>query len=118
MLPLFFTSQAEKLFLKRWCFLGISIIGMGVIFLFLNAGITKSILPVTLFMPVIVVPWGLLCMCTWFHPTKGKLYVGSITSKLPLIIQSTIRWYAAIFLALFFAFGLFGFPIFGLVSNG
>ena len=110
MLPLFFTYQAEKLYLKRWWFLGVSVIGM--------AGITKPILPVALFMPFIVVPWGLLCMCTWFHPTLGKLYVGSITSKLPAVIQSAIRWYAAIFLVLFFAFGLLGFPIFGLVANG
>lgn len=118
MLLSFFTVQAEKLFPKRWWFLGVSVVGMAAIFLFLNSGITKSILPVALFMPFIVVPWGLLCMCTWFHPTQGKLYVGSITSKLPVVIQSAIRWYSAIFLVLFFAFGLVVFPIFGLVVNG
>lgn len=117
MLPSFFTSQAEKLFLKRWWFLSVSIIGMGAIF-FSNSGITKSILPVVLFIPFIVVPWGLLCMCVWFHPTQGKLYVGPLISKLPAVIQSAIRWYAAIFLVVFFAFGLLGFPIFGLVANG
>jgi len=118
MLPLFFTSQAEKLFPKRWWFLCISILGMGVIFLFLNAGITKSMLPVAFFVPFVVVPWGLLCMCIWFHPVQGKLYGGFITSKLPAFIQSAIRWYAAMFLVLFFGFGLLAFPIFGLIANG
>ena len=117
MLPSFFKSQAEKLYIKRWWFLGVSTIALAGIFFFLSTGITKSTLPVVLLMPFIIVPWGLLCMCTWFHPTKGNLYVGFITSKLPAVIQSAIRWYAAIFLVLFFAFGLLGFTIFGLVTN-
>jgi len=56
-------------------------------------------------------------MCTWF-PTEGRLYVGFITSKLPAFIQSAIRWYVALFLVLFFGFGLLAFPIFGLIANG
>jgi hypothetical protein len=119
MLITFFTNQAEKLFSKRWWFLLISLIGMGAIFLTLETGATKLILPTALLVPFIAVPWGLLCMCFWFHPTKGNLYVHSkIVSKLPASIHVIIRWYFAIFLALFFIFGLLGFPIFGLIVNG
>ena len=119
MLLRFFTDQAEKLFSKRWWFLLMSLIGISVIFLILETGATKSILPVALVVPFIAVPWGLLCMCIWFHPTKGKLYVHSkIVSKLPSSIQIFMRWYFAIFLALFFIFGLLGFPVFGLLANG
>jgi hypothetical protein len=117
MLPLFFTSQAEKLFHKRWWFLGASISGMLSIFVSLFAGNAKSHLPLALLMPLVVVSWGLLCMCIWFHPTKGKLYVGSIASQPPTLLQTIIRWYAAVFLVLFMFFGSVSFFVFGLIAK-
>jgi hypothetical protein len=64
--------------------------------------------------PLITISWGLLLLCVWFDPTRGKLQVGWFASRMPKPIVWLTRWYFAVFLALWFIFGVIAWPIFGL----
>ena len=69
----------------------------------------------TLLGPVIGLAWSVLCVASWFHPETGSLSPKSrFVGKLPLWLQSVLRWYASIFLALFLVFCLVAWPAFSL----
>jgi hypothetical protein len=69
--------------------------------------------------PVICVSWGLVCMCVWFDPALGKLYSnGPIFRRLPYIVKAALRWYFAIFLTLWFLFGVIAWPAFAIWGMG
>lgn len=52
-----------------------------------------------LLIPLLFVPWVGFCACHWFHPEHGNMQPSSaIIGKLPPLLQSAIRWYAAIFI--------------------
>ncbi|SHH14502.1 hypothetical protein SAMN05428948_3010 [Massilia sp. CF038] len=56
--------------------------------------------------PTLVVPWAILCLCFWFHPTRGTLQSSNrFIGRLPPIAQSALRWYASIFLIIFVLVG-------------
>ncbi len=119
MLIQFFTFQAEKLFFLRWWFLLIALIGIAVLILSMQCVPAKAAYIFPFVIPFVAVPWGLLCMCIWFHPTKGKLSSSSkFIGKFPSLLQTIVRWYFAIFLVIFLVFGLFAFPIFGIFIIG
>lgn len=47
--------------------------------------------------------WGGVCLVSWFHPTRGTMRHGSPWwFGLPGFIQSFLRGYAAVFLAIWF----------------
>ena len=112
MSPSFFTRLATRLFPFRWWFFSTSVVGMVLLFASFSTG---AALPVTvagaLAGPIIFVPWALLCVCIWFHPERGNLQSNSkLVGRLPMVIQIGIRWYAAIFLAVFFLVGAVVWP--------
>jgi hypothetical protein len=107
MSPSFLTRLAVRLFARRWWFLAVSLFGMALLFAAFSSGSVKAAAVAgTLAGPFIFVPWALLCACVWFHPERGNLQPGSkLIGKLPNAIQLGVRWYASLFLALFFVVG-------------
>jgi len=114
----FFTRQAENLHPKRWWFLGSFILAIATLLLILPHTSGKvSFLTFALISPVIFGSWGLLCMCVWFHPIKGRMQNGSgFVGKLPSGPQRFFRWYAAVTLAFFMLLGAVAFPVFAVFS--
>lgn len=112
MSPTFFTRLAVRLFSRRRWFLAVSLFGMALLFAAFYSGSAQvAAVAGTLAGPVIVVPWALLCACVWFDPERGNLQPGSkLIGKLPDAIQLGVRWYASLFLALFFIFGVVVWP--------
>ncbi|MBL8279531.1 MAG: hypothetical protein JNL93_22890 [Pelomonas sp.] len=105
--PAFFTSVAERLFARRWWLLGASLLAVAVLFAALSAAPPHFAFAATMVAgPAIAVPWALLCACIWFHPQRGYLQPQSrLVGRLPRLLQTGIRWYAAVFLALFMLCG-------------
>jgi hypothetical protein len=116
MLPSMCSNMAARLFSRRWLFLLISVAGFGGLAIILAYAPTKvGWLAGTLAGPLIFVPWGLLCLCVWFHPERGNLQPGSrFIGKLPRWAQSAVRWYASLFLITFIVVGLIVWPLFSL----
>jgi hypothetical protein len=112
MSPSFFTRVAARLFIRRWWFLAVSLVGMALLFASFTYGSAQVVaLAGTLAGPVIFVPWALLCACVWFHPERGNLQPGSkLIGKLPSALQVGVRWYASLFLALFVVVGAVVWP--------
>lgn len=112
MSPGFFTRIAARLFARRWWFLLVSLLGAALLFAAFSYGSQQfAAVAGTLAGPVIFVPWALLCACVWFHPERGNLQPGSrLIGKLPKAVQLGIRWYASLFLALFFVVGAVVWP--------
>jgi len=124
MTPVFFTRQAERFYSYRWLFFAVSASA----FVRLALLVTPATLPanrlpvsyrvVAFLAPVIFVPWGLGFMCLWFHPTDGNLYAnGGFIRRLPVSIQTMMRWCAAVLLAWLLVVGGIVIPIFGWVSG-
>jgi hypothetical protein len=61
--------------------------------------------------PLFVIPWGITCMCTWFHPEYGNLMSGPFIARLPRVMAVPIRFYFAAFLVLWFVVGLVISPV-------
>jgi hypothetical protein len=110
--PSFFTRLAARFFARRWWFFVISLFGMALLFAAFSSGSAQvAALAGTFAGPVIFVPWALLCACVWFHPEHGNLQPGSkLIGKLPNAVQIGVRWYASLFLALFFVVGTVVWP--------
>jgi hypothetical protein len=65
--------------------------------------------------PALAMSWGMAVICFWFEPARGGLY-GSVAIKhLPRMGQTVLRWFAAGFVVLWFAFGLVIWPVFALL---
>jgi len=112
----FYTSLADRLYVHRWWFGGTTA-AVFVLLLFLVLTRTAEMPIVALSVPLIAVSWGLLCMCVWFHPTSGRLYSGPLFNRLPRILKTAIRWYGAVFLTLWFVFGVLVWPAFVLFGD-
>lgn len=112
MSPAFFTSLADRLFARRWWLAAASVLAMVVFFAAISMAPPRlAFLAGTFAGPAIAVPWALLCACVWFHPQRGNLQPHSkIVGRLPPVVQTGIRWYAAVFLSLFLAFGAVVWP--------
>lgn len=117
--PELFTSVASRLFHRRRWFLAMSLLSMASSFAMFAFGPSRLALYAPLFIgPLVVVPWGLLCACIWFHPEHGNLQSGSkMVGKLPQSLQVFVRWYAAIFLAFFLFFGAVAMPLISLIRQ-
>jgi hypothetical protein len=65
--------------------------------------------------PLVTVPWVLLCACLWFHPKRGNLQPNSrFVGLLPATMQTFIRWYAAVVLGLFVSVSVVAWPLLAL----
>ncbi|WP_460490066.1 hypothetical protein [Curvibacter fontanus] len=104
MTPTFYSKAAERLFPIRWWFLALAIAAMVVIVATVSFSGSKGIAAFALAGPLVGLPWAVLCACIWFHPERGNMRPSSkLIGWLPPVIQSGIRWYAALFLTLFAA---------------
>lgn len=113
MSPAFFTSLAERLFARRWGLLAASLLAVGLLFVALSAAPPHlAFLATMLAGPAVAVPWALLCACVWFHPQRGNLQPQSkLVGRLPPLIQTGLRWYAAVFLGVFMICGAAVWPV-------
>jgi len=112
--PARYTAYAARYAHLRWRFLGISVGTLAAALALATLAATPAwpfpIGPAEIFSlaaPIIFVSWGLLCMCVWFHPRRGSLRPTSRwQSWLPSWANEGMRWYAALFLTLFFVASL------------
>ncbi|WP_157275578.1 hypothetical protein [Pelomonas sp. Root1444] len=113
MSPKFFTSVAERFYARRWWLFGASSLAIAILFAALSAAPPQmAFFASTLAGPAIAVPWALLCACVWFHPQRGNLQPQSkLIGRLPQLVQTGVRWYAAVFLAIFLFFGAVVMPV-------
>lgn len=107
MSPTVFTAIAERFFDRRWWFLALSAASVMLTFAaFMSGSQRVASMAAICGMPMIAVPWAMLCACIWFHPVKGNLRPGSrFVASLSPLMQTGLRWYAAIFLQLFVLVG-------------
>lgn len=113
MSPTFFAAVADRLFARRWWFLAVSTLGMVAVFVAFSLASPRVIgVASALVGPFIAVPWALLCTCIWFHPQRGNLQPSSkFVGRLPPLLQTGVRWYAAVFLSFFLVFGALVWPV-------
>jgi hypothetical protein len=109
-----YTKLAHRYYHLRWRFLAVSLSAFaGVFGIAALASSPTWPLPVSaaglmaLGTPLIFGAWGLLCMCVWFHPTRGNLRADSRwVSWLPSWARALLRWHAALTLSLFLVVSL------------
>jgi hypothetical protein len=110
-----FTKVATRYYPYRWRFVAAS----GLVFLFLIVVFFAFPRAVAVVMPsvgpALAVSWGMVLMCFWFEPTRGSLFSGVFVKLIPRIGQIFLRWYAAIFLVIWFVFGILVWPVFALL---
>ena len=118
MTPAVFRSFADRFHKYRWYFLAISLLSFGAIAVVI-ALTPKTPQPATwlvgfsfgVLVPIGLVAWGLLCACIWFHSIKGKFETNSgLWGRFPTVLQAAIKWYAAIFLTIWFFVALIIWP--------
>ena len=116
MTPALYASYANRLFSYRWLFLAASLIGIALVIALVSIPAKPLVAVAGIVVgPAIAVPWGLLCMCVWFHPQRGRLLFNSkFTNWLPSSLKVFIRWYSALFLSVFFIVGAVVFPVLAL----
>jgi hypothetical protein len=109
-----FTRVAARYYPYRWRFAAAS----GLVFLFLIlifSALPRAVAHVLPFVgPALAVSWGMLLICFWFEPTRGTLFSGVFVGFIPRTGQVILRWYAAIFLVIWFVFGILVWPLFAL----
>lgn len=118
MTPDLCANLAFRFYSFRWRFLAASLICLVLLlasFYFLSSKI--AFLANALAGPLIISSWGMVCICTWFHPEHGNLQPSSkFIGKLPNSIQAIIRWYASIFIGVFILSGLIAWPVIQVLS--
>lgn len=111
MTPSIATTLATHLFRFRWWLLAVALLSIGAMFTLVVIRTSLAPIAFALVGPLAVVPWGLLCVCLWFHPERGNMLPTSgLFGKLPSLVQTGLRWYAALFITLFLIIGLLIFP--------
>jgi hypothetical protein len=109
-----FSNLAEKLYPRRWHFA--SITGATFVVLLILIFVAKDMAPIlsiafVLAGPIVAISWGLLCLAIWFHPEHGKLMWKPSGNAVLRALQIAARGYGAIFLGMWFAFGVLVWPI-------
>jgi len=109
-----FTRIASRHHSYRWLY----VLATASVFLIVAAilsGFPRAFRVAIIFVgPALAISWGMALICFWFEPARGSLY-GSVAIKhLPRMVQIALRWFAAVFLALWFVFGLIVWPLFAL----
>jgi hypothetical protein len=111
---LLFSAWAERVYRWRWHCGAITIATWLLLFVCIFVPGVARLVPLLTAIsigPLFVCPWGVLCMCVWFHPTQGKLMTGSLISRLPRLVIVPIRLWFAAFLTFWFALGICITPI-------
>jgi hypothetical protein len=107
-----FTTIASRYYSYRWLY----VLASALVFLTLAAifsGFPRALMVATIFAgPALGISWGMALICFWFEPARGSLYGGAIIRRIPSIGQIALRWYAAVFLAVWFVFGILVWPAF------
>jgi hypothetical protein len=109
MSPTFWESKARQVYPYRW-WLGATTL---LAFLLIGAsgmlgGRPFMVASVAIGVPVMVIAWGLFCMSLWFEPSRGTLSANSWLGRHLPPLNMLARWWAAIFLPIFFASGVLG----------
>jgi hypothetical protein len=109
-----FTRIASRYHSYRWLYVSAT----ASIFLIIAAilsGFPRAFRVAIIFVgPALAISWGMALICFWFEPARGSLYGNAVIKHLPRMGQIALRWCAAVFLALWFAFGLIVWPVFAL----
>jgi hypothetical protein len=114
-----YTNLASRLYLHRWWFAGITAAVFLALLLLTFTRFSSTVdFAFLISGPVIAISWGLHLMCVWFHPTLGTMYSGRLFMRMPAMVQGFVRWYSAVFLSIWFVFGVLVWPTFGLSSMG
>ncbi len=109
------TRTASRHHSYRWWYVAASACVFLVVAAILT-GIPRAFRVAIIFVgPALAMSWGMALICFWFEPARGGLYGSMVVKHLPRMGQISLRWIAAIFLALWFAFGLVVWPIFALL---
>ena len=112
-----YAQLASLLYPWRWCLACFALLPFLALLLVASVGTPRAINTVAaLAGPLICVPWGLLCLCVWFEPTRGNLQTGWLITHLPGALRSVVRWYAAVFLVIWLLVGLFVWPALALIG--
>ena len=115
----FYTSLADKFYPNRWRCGGVACAMFALLLLLFLSNATPVIFIAGVVSdPAIAVTGGLLCMCVWFHPTRGKLNSGTFFNRLPAFVQAAMRWYFAMFLTVWLACSVLFWPTFALWGEG
>jgi len=105
-----FTGIASRFYSYRWLF----VLASALVFLTFAAifyGYPRGVMVATLFVgPALAISWGMALICFWFEPMRGGLYGGAIIRRIPRAGKVSLRWFAAVFLVLWFAFGVLVWP--------
>jgi hypothetical protein len=110
-----YTKLATRFYPFRWWLGGITMMFFATAFVLMMLRSTYAVYFVGVAAgPIIAISWGLLCMCIWFHPTLGRLRTGWFINRLPRVGRSILLWYFAVFLTLWFVFGVVAWPIFAI----
>src|SRR5678816_2549741 len=109
----FYSRWAHRLYPRRLYFAAIAL-GTFAALALLMAANTPHLTSIMAFAatPIIVIAWGLLCMCVWFDPERGDLQRGRLIGFLPKPLKVVVQWYFVGFLTLWFVVGTVGFPLF------
>jgi hypothetical protein len=110
-----FAALAERLYPKRWWLAAATSAAFVLVTATIPLGVKWPVavtIGAALAGPAIVLPWGLLCMCVWFHPTKGNLMPGSTLARLPGLIVVPIRLFFTAFLIFWLTVGAVVWPAF------
>jgi hypothetical protein len=118
MSPAIATSLGIRAWPWRLSALGVSVLAVLAVAVSMSlSAIWPTQLAFTLVGPVVGLSWSVLCVASWFHPEHGSLSPNArFVGKLPVWLQSALRWYASLFLLLFVLFCLVAWPMFSLSS--
>lgn len=100
MSPFLFAKVANHWYSRRWWLAWASALGILLVLATIVLGATR--IGGALAGPFIGVPWAFLCASIWFHPERGSMRPESkFFGKLPVALQTGLRWYAAFVLSFF-----------------
>lgn len=117
MTPSFYSAAAQRLYPIRWWFLVLAVATMSAIFATATVFGPTGQVVFAWAVPLMGLPWALLCVCFWFHPEQGSMRPTSkLISWLPGILISGIRWYAALFITIFALFCVLFLPLLMLLA--
>jgi hypothetical protein len=113
-MPQLFTRIASRHHAYRWLYVSAT----ASVFLIVAAilsGFPRAFRVAIIFVgPALAIFWGMALICFWFEPLRGSLYRSVVVKHLPRMGQIAVRWSAAVFLAIWFVFGLIVWPAFAL----
>lgn len=113
MTPVLVTKVAIRIYSKRWVAFACTIAGFGAFAACAAYGTpVVARLAGALAGPAVGIPWAMFCAASWFHPEHGSMARLGRAGFLPDWLQQLVRWYGAMFLAVFVLFCAVAWPAF------